>query len=130
MIWVLGLGGLPLIAYLLKDWYWIGIMTSFPGFLLLFYWNLLPESPRLLLSQGKIDEAVYYLYKIAIINQTSNIIGKDQLKLMLIQVDKKKNGENGQIISSKLNNSASTGFWTLFSRLQLAKYTIYICITW
>lgn len=44
MIWVGGMAILPLIAWLCGNWFYIGLVTSIPGFLLFLYIPYLPES--------------------------------------------------------------------------------------
>ncbi|CAC5415437.1 SLC22A4_5 [Mytilus coruscus] len=53
------------VAYLIRDWVYLEIAISIPSVFFLFYWWLIPESPRWLLSQGKHEEAVKILKKIA-----------------------------------------------------------------
>ncbi|GIY89893.1 organic cation transporter protein [Caerostris extrusa] len=63
--WITGYLCIPLIAWLLRDWILIQIVITLPCTFLLFSWWLLTESPRWLLANGKIDEAVVILSKIA-----------------------------------------------------------------
>uniref|UniRef100_A0A3P8VVG4 Solute carrier family 22 member 21 n=1 Tax=Cynoglossus semilaevis TaxID=244447 RepID=A0A3P8VVG4_CYNSE len=48
---------LPLCAYLLRDWRKLLLCLSLPGFLCLPFWWFIPESPRWLVSQGRVKEA-------------------------------------------------------------------------
>ncbi|XP_035223439.1 carcinine transporter-like [Stegodyphus dumicola] len=63
--WTVGLCFLPLIAYLARSWVTLGLITSSVTLVYLFYWKMLPESPRWLVSQGKYDEALVIMTKVA-----------------------------------------------------------------
>ena len=57
---------LPLIAWLLADWYWLVLSTSLPLSIMLIGFFFVPESPRWLLSkEGKVPKATQILRKVA-----------------------------------------------------------------
>ncbi|KAK7108509.1 organic cation transporter protein-like isoform X2 [Littorina saxatilis] len=69
-IWVAGELLLLLCAYFIRNWRYLEIAVSVPSVGLLFYWWLIPESPRWLASRGREEEALKILQRIADSNQT------------------------------------------------------------
>ncbi|KAM7372923.1 hypothetical protein PAMP_007813 [Pampus punctatissimus] len=59
---------LPGIAYLIRDWRKLQLAISAPGFLLIFYIWVLPQSARWLLANDRREEAIALLRKAALVN--------------------------------------------------------------
>ncbi|XP_033741747.1 organic cation transporter protein-like [Pecten maximus] len=67
----IGMVILGLVGYAFKEWKSIEIACSAPIVLFLLYWWLVPESPRWLISQGKIEEANKIIQKAAKVNKVT-----------------------------------------------------------
>ncbi|XP_074468403.1 solute carrier family 22 member 6-B [Sebastes fasciatus] len=59
---------LPGIAYLIRDWRKLQLAISAPGFLLIFYIWVVPQSARWLLANDRKEEAIALLRKAALVN--------------------------------------------------------------
>merc|ERR1711863_101352 len=56
---------LAVLSYFFNSWFELAMVTSLPFTLLFSHWWFVPESPRWLLSTGRIDEAEVVVQKIA-----------------------------------------------------------------
>lgn len=104
---------LPFIVLALGHWKWIAIFTSAPLALAIFTPLLIPESPRWLLSKGRVDEAIEKVLMIGRINKKTvppKLI--EQFKWSMSTAEKE---ENHSIIS-------------VFRRPILRKVLFLICL--
>lgn len=62
---ILGYFTLPIIAYFVREWRYLQLVTSVPWVLTWSYFWLIPESPRWLITAGKKKEAIQLLTHIA-----------------------------------------------------------------
>ncbi|KAH3834353.1 organic cation transporter protein-like [Dreissena polymorpha] len=68
-LWAVGLMGLGLWGYLIRDWQYLVIATSTSSIFILLSWWFVPESPRWLLSKGRVRKAEQILTAMAKYNR-------------------------------------------------------------
>lgn len=113
------MASLPWMAYFARDWYIIGLITTIPCSLAFLCCKWVPESPRWLVSMGKIDKAAEVIKQIAKTNGTEDKLSEKELNSMLKQI----------VIKQDQCDEKHTVF-TLFSKWRLAKNTILITVSW
>ncbi|XP_050391200.2 organic cation transporter protein [Patella vulgata] len=108
--WVMGLFLLGLLAYFIRDWKNLTLVTSVPNIVFISYWWLLPESPRWLLSKGRYKEAE------AIIRKAAKVNG---VELPGSLFDK-----------SSLESPKSIQIWKICTTPQLLKISLIVFFNW
>ncbi|XP_068428788.1 solute carrier family 22 member 4-like isoform X2 [Clinocottus analis] len=68
-VYVLGIMMLPVTAYLVRSWRHLSLAMAVPGLACIPLWWLIPESPRWLVSRGRIQEAELLLRSAALENR-------------------------------------------------------------
>ncbi|XP_043224904.1 organic cation transporter 1-like [Amphibalanus amphitrite] len=68
-VWTVSMCLLPLVAWLVADWQWLGLITIVPGAYFLVVCRYIPESPRWLISVRRKEEAKEILKDIAAVNK-------------------------------------------------------------
>ncbi|KAK7816750.1 hypothetical protein U0070_009275 [Myodes glareolus] len=99
------------LAYGVRNWRLLQIMCTAPVFLLVFYFWVLPESPRWLLSKGRIEEAKQLIQKAASVNRRS--LSPE----LLSQLIPEKTGPSGNALD-------------LFRHSYLRKVTLILIAVW
>ena len=107
----LGSQGFILISYLLKDWQKTQLSIGIPAVIYIFYICIFPESARWLLSNGKREEALDILAKLAKRNK------KELSKQTLYSLEVDKGNQKGKL-------------WQLFSTKTLIFRTLVLFINW
>ncbi|XP_074466701.1 organic cation/carnitine transporter 2-like [Sebastes fasciatus] len=111
---------LPLFAYFLRDWKSLLLGISLPGLLYIPLWWLIPESPRWLLSQGRVEEADTIVRKAAKMNKVEapRVIFEDYSVLVSLTIHpvETKKGHNNVFDMLRTKNNRNT--------------TIILCLVW
>ncbi|XP_003930946.3 solute carrier family 22 member 13 isoform X1 [Saimiri boliviensis] len=99
------------LAYYLRSWRLLQMAGTAPGFLLFFYFWVLPESARWLLTQGRMDEAKQLIRKAASVNR------RKLSPELLSQLVPERTGPSGNVLD-------------LFRHPQLRKVTLILFCVW
>ncbi|XP_070183259.1 organic cation transporter protein-like [Littorina saxatilis] len=102
---------LALMAFLLRDWQHLQLASALLTLPYLAFWWLIPESPRWLLSKGRVAEAEVILTRMALVNKVTLT--------------------SGVLEKLKVDVSARTSLWKVFvSARQLAGRYFIIFLAW
>ncbi|XP_014369567.2 organic cation transporter protein [Papilio machaon] len=107
----------PIIAYYVREWRYLQLVTSVPWvFVLLNFW-LLPESPRWLITMGKKEEAISILTTIAKRNNKPT----DNITSIVDKIEQETQQERKQEYGSYID---------LFKTPKIRTYSIIIAFVW
>lgn len=67
--WAFGFITLPAVAWFIRDWVWFQLITTFPIIPFFFMYWVVPESPRWLMTQGKMEKFEKVVNKAARLNR-------------------------------------------------------------
>ena len=118
LFWVIGWLSLGGLEYVLTDWRLLTIATSAPGILVVFYAPILLESPRWLLSVGRVEDAECITRTMASRNGRS------------VPLDWKLNKSLSKASKEEKNNSNKASFLDLFRTPQMCGKTLILYGNW
>uniref|UniRef100_A0A2R5LDJ6 Putative organic cation/carnitine transporter n=1 Tax=Ornithodoros turicata TaxID=34597 RepID=A0A2R5LDJ6_9ACAR len=116
--WIAGCTALPWLSYAITDWVILQVVLSLSSLVLLALWFVLPESPRWLMTKGKLRRAEASLNDIAAKNKLENI---DVPKMV---------DEQRKLVEKTSNAEHTVSFLDLFKGKRLRKKTILIFISY
>lgn len=111
----LGVGSLSLLAFFIRDWKQLSLVTALPGLIGIYYYKVVPESPRWLLTQGRIEEAEHVLTSIALFNNNHPPSSPIHLRPLSIHpVKAKQAGVLDILRNATLRNITANNLYTWF----------------
>ncbi|NP_998315.1 solute carrier family 22 member 2 [Danio rerio] len=103
---------LPLLAYFITNWRWLQVVFTVPYICFLTYYWFIPESPRWLLTQNKIAEAV----------EITKSIAKENRKTLSKKIETLKD--------DNIDSGSTASFMDLFKTAKLRTYTFILSFNW
>lgn len=105
-------------AYFIRDWRWLQVALTVPGFVFLLYWWFIPESTRWLLANNRKDEAIVQIQRIAKSNKVE--IPQEILDKVV----------EAQVESNSDNNENKPSLLDLFKTPNLRTKALLIFFNW
>ncbi|XP_066983222.1 organic cation transporter protein-like [Macrobrachium rosenbergii] len=115
---------LPWYMVLIGDWRIASVASGFPMILTCTLYWILPESARWLLTQGRVDETVEILKKIAEVN------GKKIPEKVLMDMKRSAIEENSASPDEPSQEDWNASFLDLLKTPRLRRNTLIICFMW
>ncbi|XP_018026179.1 uncharacterized protein LOC108681637 [Hyalella azteca] len=117
------------VAYLVRDWQLLCVVTSLPFFTYIIYWWFLPESPRWLLGRGRLHEAGLILQRMARVNG-ARLPESFQQKLSSRMLAQQAASRGSSKISSNVDTTDKAGFCGLWATPNMRRKTLLIILVW
>lgn len=117
--WAVGLMTLALWGFLIRDWRTLIIATAVTGLPLLLSWRFVPESPRWLLSKGRVEEAKVLLVTMANYNQAE-----------LSEQDLEQLHNYTKRVTTLKSETKKYSYLDLFRNKTMAKNTLIVMYGW
>ncbi|XP_069166369.1 solute carrier family 22 member 1 [Procambarus clarkii] len=86
--WTAGMCFTALVAFLVPHWQYLALISCVPPIIFLLFLRLVPESPRWLLSKGRVTECARILLQVAKTNGNQEVTKQDLKKKLCDIVDK------------------------------------------
>ncbi|KAF2364329.1 Major facilitator sugar transporter-like [Trinorchestia longiramus] len=118
------------VAFLVRDWQLLCVVTSLPFFTYIIYWWFLPESPRWLLGRGRLHEASKILQSMARVNgaELPESFQQSLASQMLAQQAASRNSNSDS--EKILDPDDEAGFCALWQTTNMRLKTILIILVW
>ncbi|XP_017056168.1 organic cation transporter protein isoform X1 [Drosophila ficusphila] len=123
------------LAYLIRDWRHLQLAISFPWLIMLSIWYWLPESPRWLLAQGRLDELCNLIERAAKTNGTSGSLPGNYRKTLeaavprAVQSPPESTAEEAKAAEADAPDPSSSGHVNPLLVVFSAKYWRTTCLT-
>ena len=98
--WSVGNCALPLFGWAIARWKWIKVVCTVPAMIMYLTYFITPESPRWLVSQGRMEDAKEVLTKIAKTNG-SKVPEDIEVKISYSSVPNRRVGRNKRADQNK-----------------------------
>ncbi|XP_039494150.1 organic cation transporter-like protein [Drosophila santomea] len=115
-------------AYFVHDWRWLQIALTLPGLIFMFYYWIIPESARWLLSKGRKDCAIANMQKAARFNKVE--ISDEALSELLDEGEGSEERAKQKLEDLEQDEGPPPSVWDLFCYPNLRRKTLLIFLDW